>query len=471
MCVISVLPKGKEKNGKVVEDFITSGFHSNTQGSGFMWKKANSNRIGISKGYFNLEQLLKSYKKMKFTIDDEVVVHHRIGTSGNKDGANTHPFYLHEDISICTKTEGLENLIAVCHNGVFSHSKIGKYMTTGYSDTVAFANKYMTQPGLIELLIHNPDTFESVTDDFVDSDKLCFLFPDKDLLMIGNYIEDDGYYHSNSGYKRYTRNVGGVEYPTYGYGYDVYNNYRNNYKQYSIYDDEYKPWHESTKDIVTDKCTTKKCAKYEVELDEIDELFEESFDGLDYKSYNLDKDYVNINKYNYKNFWVTPKKTAKVSGHENGDLFEITDYESDGTSINTSSLTILKSKDNPNKCYGYKLSFIQDNFMFIPKKVFANVYRDFLYLYFAYTKISNKKLKSIHTKLSDASSKPELSILTIDGLSMYKLAWLELYNQNCHKLSDLYTMIPQETDGSGDDVDKTLDKVLDKFLDNKCYRG
>jgi len=469
MCVISVLPKGKEKNGKVVEDFISSGYQSNTQGSGFMWKKANSNRVGVSKGYFNLEQLLKSYKKMKFTIDDEVVVHHRIGTSGNKDAANTHPFYLHEDITICTKTESLENLIAVCHNGVFSSSKITKYMTSGYSDTVAFANKYMTQPGLIELLIHNSKTFETVTSDFVDGDKLCFLFPDRDLLMIGNYIEDDGYYHSNMGYKRYTQNVGGVEYPTYNYGYSSYNNY--NYgRQLNLYDDNYyKSRNKTSTKTITNSCTP--CSKHSVDPNEINDLFEESFDGLDYKSYNLDGDYLIINKYNYKNFWLTPKKKANVASHENGDLFQITEFESNGTSINASPLTILQSKDNPNRCYGYKLSFIQDNFNFIPKKVFVDVYRDFLYLYFAYTKISNKKLKSLHTKLSDDSSKPELSILNIDGLSIYKLAWLELYNQNCFKLSDLYTMIPQETDGSGDDPEQTIDDVLNKFSDNVCYKN
>lgn len=453
MCVISVLPKGKEKHTDEVDKFITSGYHSNTQGSGFMWKKNGTNKVGISKGYFNLDSLLKEYNKMKFSVDDEVVVHHRIGTSGAKDGANTHPFYIHSNINECTKTEGLEDLVAVCHNGVFGHSKISKYMTTGYSDTVAFANKYMTQPGLIDLLISNPNTFEAVTDDFVDGDKLCFLFPNRDLVMIGNYIEDNGYYHSNTGYKRYTHNVGGVEYPTHSYG-----NYSNYYTR-SLFNDEYDNWYNKPK-------TTTKAEPIirdnKFSMRDIDDLFLEKISSLDYESYCMDSEYLGLNSGNYKNFWLTPKKTSMIYGASFGDLFEIIDFEQTTTSFAGPVLTTIRSKENQKRCLGFKLSYIEEKFNFFPKKLFVESYKHFLYLCIINPNISNKKLKAIHKKLSDEYEKSDLSSITIGNQSFTKLAWLELYNQNCHKLSDLYTLIDQTVSADDDN------QIICSFTDNVC---
>lgn len=461
MCVISVLPKGTEKHTDEVEKFITSGYHSNTQGSGFMWKKNGTDRVGISKGYFDLNKLIKDYNNMKFTIDDEVVVHHRIGTSGAKDGANTHPFFVHEDIKICTQEDGIEKLVGVCHNGVFGHSKINKYMTTGYSDTVAFANKYMTQPGLLQLLTDNPDTFETVTDDFVDGDKLCFLFPDRDLVMIGNYIEDNGYYHSNTGYKRYTHNVGGVEYPTYGYG----NYNRSNYYTNSLFNDEYNKWYEKPKTAPKAEPIT---INNRLDKNDIDDLFKEKLDSLDYDSYCLDSEYLGLNKNNYKNFWLTPKKSSMIYGASFGDLFEILDFEEPSTSFAGPILTTIRAKNNHNRCLGFKLSYIEDKFNFFPKKLVANAYRDFLYLCIINPDISNKKLKAIHKSLSDNYEKSDLLSITVNNQSFTKLAWLELYNQNCYKLSDLYTLIDQNINVSDDAVDEIVDDIICSFTDKSC---
>lgn len=467
MCVISVLPKGTEKHTQEVENFIKSGYYSNTQGSGFMWKKNGIDRVGISKGYFNLKALLDDYNKMEFKPEDEVVVHHRIGTSGAKNEYNTHPFYIHEDILECTKTSGLEKLVAVCHNGVFSHSKVGKYMTNGYSDTVAFANKYMTQPGLVNLLMYNPDTFESVTDDFVDGDKLCFLFPNRDLIMIGNYIEDNGYYHSNMGYKRHTHNVGGVEYPTHEYEYGYGNYYARNQSYYasSLFDKEYDSWYKDKNKSKTKESTSNQVSK-RVSLTDIDELFEDSIANLDHAAIVIDCEYLKLNKFNYKNFWLTPKKDITINGNKYGDLFEIIDFEGPTNSFSGPVLTTIKAKESKKTHLGFKLSYIEEKFNIIPKQKFVNIYRDYLYLYFNYPNISNKKIKLIHKELSNNYQIDETKVVTIDNLPCFKLAWQELYNQNCDKLSDLYTMIEQETKESNE----SNNKIIDLFNNNVCTR-
>lgn len=463
MCVISVLPKGTEKHTKQVENFIESGFWSNTQGSGFMWKRNGQNKIGISKGYFSLDALQKAYKDMKFNEDDEVVVHHRIGTSGNKDSFNTHPFYIHKDINTCVKTDGFEKLPALCHNGVFSYSKIGKYMTTGYSDTVAFANKVMTMPGLLELLKDNTETFKAVMDDIIDTDKVAYLFPDRDLIMIGSFIADNGYYHSNMGYKRYTHNVGGVEYPT-----STYKSPYGNWQSYWEYEEED---YALPKDIVTSNKQkiiniTKPSKKSNIiTLQEIDDKYLRKFKNLDYESYCLDSSIVNITDYNYLNFWLTPKKDVRIANlYDHGDLFMFDSLETTKQGMSGPVLTTIKQKEG-NKCFGYKLEFIEENFNYIPMKIVANVYKDYLYLYELFNIPSNKKLKSIHQKLNEYSDKQDLATVEILNFQAKKLAWIEFYNQHCHHLSDLYTMIPQDLIVFGDITDEYVDSILEK-IDN-----
>ena len=47
-------------------------------------------------------------------------------------------------------------------------------------------------------------------DRIIDTDKIALLFPDRDLELIGKWVEDNGYFHSNTGYKSYTFDRGGI---------------------------------------------------------------------------------------------------------------------------------------------------------------------------------------------------------------------------------------------------------------------
>ena len=50
MCLISVIPQGVEKNIRNISRYIIQGMKTNTDGSGFMYKKGNANTIGVKKG-------------------------------------------------------------------------------------------------------------------------------------------------------------------------------------------------------------------------------------------------------------------------------------------------------------------------------------------------------------------------------------------------------------------------------------
>ncbi len=211
MCIISILPKGKKKDTEEVITFITNGFNNNKDGSGFMYKKAGTKSVVISKGYDDLEKLLANIKKANLTEDDELVVHHRIGNVGFKNDINTHPFVCSEDSTDFLELEAKFNKPCLVHNGTFYGITDLKSKNPNNSDTYAFSRYIISNKHLQNLLKTDLELFEYVMDDILNKGKLCFLFPDRDLLKVGNFIEDEGYFHSNEGYKDgWYRDVGGV---------------------------------------------------------------------------------------------------------------------------------------------------------------------------------------------------------------------------------------------------------------------
>ena len=209
MCLITVAPKGRIKKISDIEGFIREGMASNSDGSGFMWKKADSDVVNISKGYFNVEEIIKAIKKLRLTKSDELIIHHRTSTSGEVNAVNTHPFIVTNDEGILRQTEGSFNLPVMAHNGVFF--EYSNY-TSPFSDTYHFVQQFVGYPEINQIAKNSPDKFSKWFDKKLSTNRLAFLFPDRDLQMFGNFIEDDGYYHSNSGYKTFVYDRGGNSY-------------------------------------------------------------------------------------------------------------------------------------------------------------------------------------------------------------------------------------------------------------------
>lgn len=209
MCLISVCPKGTAKYTDQVKTFIQNGFNSNKDGSGFMYKKNGENFIYVEKGFFKFSDLMNAIEKAKLTDDDELVIHHRIGTSGKVSEENTHPFVISHVHDIVKSVSTKINKPCIVHNGYFSD--IYEYMQRNpdFSDTYAFARYVM--PNVIDLYTSEPKLFRKALSGIVGTSKICVLLPYRDLIMSGNFTEDDGYFHSNNGYKNWGhRDVGGV---------------------------------------------------------------------------------------------------------------------------------------------------------------------------------------------------------------------------------------------------------------------
>jgi predicted glutamine amidotransferase len=210
MCLISILPKGTEKINEKTIAFIKSGMSCNRDGSGFMYKKNGDNKIYVKKGYFNIEYMLDALKELDLKEDDELVIHHRIGTGGDVSNENTHPYLI--DNSEDTKfVEGVFEKPCIVHNGFIYNIADLEKLNPRFSDTYAFARYFLTKPYVLNILNDHTEDFEFMFSKFLGSSKLCILRPEGEMIKTGNYIEDNGYFHSNSGYCTYVHNRGGVE--------------------------------------------------------------------------------------------------------------------------------------------------------------------------------------------------------------------------------------------------------------------
>ncbi len=206
MCLISVAPKGTIKQCKQIEGFIRKGMSSNTDGSGFMYKRNGADVINLDKGYETPEAMINAINDLKLGVDDELVIHHRIGTSGEKNVLNMHPFLVSDSAVVLQATKGEFNFPGMAHNGVFSGFTDRQ---SAFNDTYHFVRDFISTPELLALLKRDAAKFSEMFKSFMNYPRLAFLFPDRDLILIGNFTEDEGYFHSNGGYKEYTYDKGG----------------------------------------------------------------------------------------------------------------------------------------------------------------------------------------------------------------------------------------------------------------------
>ena len=160
MCLISICPKGTEKNTKEVHDFIGNGFISNTDGSGFMYKKDGTNKINVVKGFFDSQEMIDYISKLNLEVNDELVIHHRNGTSGLVSAENCHPFVISKDNNTITDTCIETDNPCIVHNGMIYGITNQMFLNSQFSDTFAFVKYIMAADGVMEMYNNSFSTFE-----------------------------------------------------------------------------------------------------------------------------------------------------------------------------------------------------------------------------------------------------------------------------------------------------------------------
>lgn len=196
MCIIAIKPKNKEIQKK---EILKNCFTRNSDGAGYMFVK--DNEVVIKKGFMTFDEFYTSVMKDytdNHLKNSNLVMHFRIGTSGESKLGCTHPFPLTDNYTDLEKLRTKAN-IGVCHNGIVSgmNSRLNKY-----SDTEIYIKNVLAP--IVKLKI-NAYLFKDIQNLILltTNSKWCILDKFDNMVTIGEFVENDGYYYSNDTYKPY----------------------------------------------------------------------------------------------------------------------------------------------------------------------------------------------------------------------------------------------------------------------------
>lgn len=380
MCLVSVCPIGTEKNSEKVIAFIRKGASSNTDGSGYMFKRSGEDFITVNKGFFNIDILIQSILENNLTVDDELIIHHRIGTSGLISPENTHPFVLSKLHKECCSTDIKTKKPCIAHNGMFSHLKKYMELDNDFSDTYAFARYILSNENLHQIFHEDEKLFNDLIEDIVGWSKVAIMYSDRPIKMIGEFVENDGYFHSNHGYKSYVYDRGGSSSNNIGFitnrALPAASLFSEGYE--TDYEIDYEVSNE-TGELVDINTTPKNWGSdFISKLNQKDKHFFEN--GL--SIIKLDSSFVKINKSNFNHFYYIDKsRYENIKESKNLILRTLDDFNPDTEFQMLSSKQDIDGKPTTitqlDTCPTIKF---ETSLFFIPKKEFVNVYKELLIL-------------------------------------------------------------------------------------------
>lgn len=230
MCLALLAPKGVLKNTEFLYNSIKTASYTNRDGMGFAFKRNSTKKVYISKGYKDVDEFIDSIKEKKLGLDDELIVHLRIGNKGSVNTDMCHPFVVSSEDDEILQNDKFVTEPVFIHNGtLFKYSE----HNSKYSDTFFFSKKFMSHKPVQEFLKSDSKLFSEIFKDHVSTSRFVFLFPGEsnNAIKIGSFKEDNGYFFSNESYKNSNiRNVGGVDTEINYNSYNGYCNYGESWK-------------------------------------------------------------------------------------------------------------------------------------------------------------------------------------------------------------------------------------------------
>ncbi len=207
MCLISYAPEGKDKYSEEFINAVKNGATNNKDGYGYMYWLPDGNKIYFNKKFLSIDNLLIELKEKNLPIESKLAIHSRTGNKGLKDTFNAHPFTVSDEISDLYEIEGSTQKPTLVHNGTFFISG----NTNIHSDTYNFIKGFLSVPEITGLLKRDKQKFMEIFDVKMGTNKLVVFYPDGQSVVIGNFLEDNGYFHSNICYKDIkVKDVGGT---------------------------------------------------------------------------------------------------------------------------------------------------------------------------------------------------------------------------------------------------------------------
>jgi len=204
MCVILIAGKGTDKYSDFFTNAIRIAGTRNRDGFGFAYKKASTKTVYMAKGFMVMDRMIDEIKCQNLKEEDELIVHVRMKSAGAITPENTHPFelnYANLNSPVSYATHGKTTLYPVMfHNGTFADFK-DFVLATQMSDTYHFANNFMKSRQIWNFLKEDSKKFIKTFRDVIGFNKLVFLSRECPMITIGEFITDNGYIFSNTGYK------------------------------------------------------------------------------------------------------------------------------------------------------------------------------------------------------------------------------------------------------------------------------
>lgn len=201
MCLIIYCEKGSDKTNDFLEEAILKASEFNTDGMGYAIKRPDGS-LFINKGFFNVNNFIEHIKDENVGLDDELLIHLRIGNEGKVNTDMCHPFVVsNKEDEILEILEGYVDKPLVAHNGTMKRHAV---TNSDKSDTFFFIKNLLSRPSILELLKTDVNTFEYALSPHLNLSRLCVMFPGEDKTkLVGKWHDVKGYKFSKDYYVEY----------------------------------------------------------------------------------------------------------------------------------------------------------------------------------------------------------------------------------------------------------------------------
>jgi hypothetical protein len=198
MCLAIHKPSGVPFND-FIKTAIHNAYNNNKDGIGFALKRQGYGII-VRKAVVEPEQCIKWITDLNPREDEEMLIHLRMGTSGEVIDKNCHPFVLTRNVQECVSSSITTKHAVLIHNQVFS-SRIYRETHPEFSDTFHVANQIFADPYICGLMQTNPELFKLLMNkELLGTNKVAIMMIHKPTIRLGEWNEDQGVFFSNYQY-------------------------------------------------------------------------------------------------------------------------------------------------------------------------------------------------------------------------------------------------------------------------------
>lgn len=190
MCLIIAKSPNQPLKENLLFNIMESAEKNNPDGIGYMYKRYNGDlaKVFINKkiGINSIEDTINEIRCLKIEEKDELAVHLRYGTSGEKNVNNVHPFIVDSESKEILRIFGATNHPCIMHNGIFHQFTVNNSI---FSDTYYFVKMFLSKYNIL----YEPKKIEFLKNN-IFGNKLAVMYPqkDKEMAFLGTFFCEEG---------------------------------------------------------------------------------------------------------------------------------------------------------------------------------------------------------------------------------------------------------------------------------------